>query len=760
MQPLRQRQSAGRESRMTSQLPSSSPTVRNPRFALHYRPGLPASSSAERPDGCNDQHEQEAERLADQRPAAAADFSKIPIFPPDQPVRPHEGFSLVTPPPSAVLQPEVAVGPADDPLEREADSVARRVMRVPNADVSMVGPSPRLGRKSGTGAGTGPYTAQAVRPWSPGNDLGGTPARRRRTGSRTAPGIVHKALHSAGQSLGNDSRAFFEPRFGHDLSHIRIHAGQLAAQSARALNARAYTVSNHIVFGAGQYQPGSAAGRMLLAHEIAHVLIPSSAQVLRRQPATAPAPPRQDLVFIMGADAAGTKNHFFREALRFYRAHLPGAVFNTSERSLSGLLNFLGQNVHSPIANLYIVSHGNEDGTLTFALDETSGDDHLTVSDLRNALHPATGTSTLPSVSAAIDSNTRIHIKGCNIGRTQEMVELLDEAFGGAGTVTAPTHEQDYSHDPVLAGRAQKREHDRRMAEFSSTLEPVPPMPGPIDRHLRGAERAAAVQERAAALKERQAVISARAEALRSEEQRIAPELEAAAERGGTEESLSGPMFQRPGTRLFTEKELQPEVDRLYGHLTKGRRHQLVRTLVAPDRRSAAVVRENGTVGQVGQRIYRHATPRQPFSDPKNLAEAKHQFRAALAKNHFTPSAISIVRSGNITEITLTGKFAPPHAAAQEGSQTFTITEPDRKELIADGRELVENPDRYAWRIERTHRPDGTSTLSVVGERVVAYIHHGSLSAGPHDPFTKPETDPDFYATSTFAPPVPPSSSP
>jgi hypothetical protein len=56
-----------------------------------------------------------------------------------------------------------------------------------------------------------------------------------------------------------------------DFSGVRIHTGGQAAQSAQAVNALAYTVGNDIVFGEGQYAPGTGSGRQLLAHELAHV---------------------------------------------------------------------------------------------------------------------------------------------------------------------------------------------------------------------------------------------------------------------------------------------------------------------------------------------------------------------------------------------------------------------------------------------------------------------------------------------------------
>jgi len=92
------------------------------------------------------------------------------------------------------------------------------------------------------------------------------------TGQPAVPAIVHDVLRAPGQPLDSNSRAFFEPRFGHDFSRVRVHTNESAAQSARAVNAMAYTVGQNIVFGAGQYQPGKEQADRLLAHELTHVL--------------------------------------------------------------------------------------------------------------------------------------------------------------------------------------------------------------------------------------------------------------------------------------------------------------------------------------------------------------------------------------------------------------------------------------------------------------------------------------------------------
>lgn len=96
---------------------------------------------------------------------------------------------------------------------------------------------------------------------------GGCPRCQATTAAR-----VDDVLRSPGEALPQDARGYFETRFGADFSQVRIHTDAKAAASARALNASAYTVGRDVVFGAGQYQLGSADGQKLLAHELTHVV--------------------------------------------------------------------------------------------------------------------------------------------------------------------------------------------------------------------------------------------------------------------------------------------------------------------------------------------------------------------------------------------------------------------------------------------------------------------------------------------------------
>ena len=86
------------------------------------------------------------------------------------------------------------------------------------------------------------------------------------------PAIVDEVIRSSGAPLDRETREFFEPRFGHDFSQVRVFADDRASESARSVDALAYTVGNNLVFGRGRYEPRTTQGRHLLAHELTHVI--------------------------------------------------------------------------------------------------------------------------------------------------------------------------------------------------------------------------------------------------------------------------------------------------------------------------------------------------------------------------------------------------------------------------------------------------------------------------------------------------------
>lgn len=127
----------------------------------------------------------------------------------------------------------ISLSQAGDPLERAADAMADRVMRsaVPGHAVS---------------AGRSVRAQDAA--------------------------LFGHLVPAGGARLDAVTRAFMEPRFGARFGSVRIHDGTEAARHADEFAARAYTVGEHLVFGSGEYRPGTEAGRRLIAHELAHVV--------------------------------------------------------------------------------------------------------------------------------------------------------------------------------------------------------------------------------------------------------------------------------------------------------------------------------------------------------------------------------------------------------------------------------------------------------------------------------------------------------
>ncbi len=141
------------------------------------------------------------------------------------------------------LETKLKVNEPGDIYEREADRVADQVLATP-AHPAVNGTPPRIQRSSGQSNGQ----------------------------MDAAPASVGQALADPGRPLEPALRQDMEQRFGHDFSRVRVHTGAEAAESARSVNALAYTMDRDIVFGAGRYAPATSAGRRLIAHELTHVL--------------------------------------------------------------------------------------------------------------------------------------------------------------------------------------------------------------------------------------------------------------------------------------------------------------------------------------------------------------------------------------------------------------------------------------------------------------------------------------------------------
>lgn len=200
---------------------------------------------------------------------------------------------------SARIGPTFAVEAPECTREQQANLVAEQVIRMPE-------PQPWRGCTCDCGY----PKCDATDLINERRALGTNGIEAADVGQAVAPPIVHDVLRFPGHPLDSSARAYFEPRFAYDFSQVRVHVGEVAAKSALAVSARAYTVGRDIVFGAGQYRPGEGEGRRLLAHELTHVCQQSaqSTQSMQRQgtPPPANATPSDAIVqqHIDGARAA------------------------------------------------------------------------------------------------------------------------------------------------------------------------------------------------------------------------------------------------------------------------------------------------------------------------------------------------------------------------------------------------------------------------------------------------------------------------
>jgi hypothetical protein len=175
------------------------------------------------------------------------------------------------------VQPKRTINEPGAHYEQEADLVADALMRLPTPQLVQGNAASTLASSASMRTGLQRNCACGGTPGPDGECVACRNKRlQRRSDDRLArsavPTIVHEVLRSPGQPLDPATRSYVEPRFGHDFSHVRVHTDARAVESARAVNALAYTVGHDIVFAAGQYAPGTALGRRLLTHELTHVV--------------------------------------------------------------------------------------------------------------------------------------------------------------------------------------------------------------------------------------------------------------------------------------------------------------------------------------------------------------------------------------------------------------------------------------------------------------------------------------------------------
>lgn len=197
----------------------------------------------------------------------SSEFSQVPIH-----LRQQEVTAAKLPPAAllscAFIQAKLKVGAVDDPLEHEADRVADQVTRTPDpkASATCLASAPQSEMQAGGKKDEDTQRLQII------------PRSALRSQTSAFPYVAGHVVQSSGQMLDADVRAYFEPRFGHDFSAVRVHTDDCAAASAASMGASAFTVGSSIAFAAGRYDPDTPAGRRLLAHELTHVVQQRSIQ--------------------------------------------------------------------------------------------------------------------------------------------------------------------------------------------------------------------------------------------------------------------------------------------------------------------------------------------------------------------------------------------------------------------------------------------------------------------------------------------------
>jgi len=207
-----------------------------------------------------------------------------------------------------MLQAKRTISRPGDASEREADRFTERVMRMPAPQLQ---PACACGGECAGCRNETPSRAQVQTA-----RVGADPIEK-----TAAPPIVDEVLHTSGRPLDAAARAFFEPRFGRDFGAVRVHADSRASEAARSIDARAFTVGPHLVFGRGEYSPDTVEGRTLLAHELTHTVQQGAAtteSAIHRQ-AAALAVPRKTIWVNIGFDSSAQANE---ETMRKLRASI------------------------------------------------------------------------------------------------------------------------------------------------------------------------------------------------------------------------------------------------------------------------------------------------------------------------------------------------------------------------------------------------------------------------------------------------------
>jgi hypothetical protein len=221
-------------------------------------------------------------------------------------------------------------------------------------------------------------------------------------------------------------RQDMEQRFGHDFSRVQVHSGVAAEQSARDVNAYAYTVGHKIVFGAGRYAPATQEGRRLIAHELTHVVQQSAqgSQLLQRNPDdTNPLDFPKEVIEMpwTGVKGASSKMGYLRDNKFFWRNYAAnmGWAVHLSPSNLELIKNGFSPVCdeqwikHHPQHAAYkgdtLVHHHIGQGSRTVGIPETLHRAHNVMHQQRETVGTPTKTATNPQ--PVPENRTKVNVR-------------------------------------------------------------------------------------------------------------------------------------------------------------------------------------------------------------------------------------------------------------------------------------------------------------------------------------------------------------
>ena len=371
------------------------------------------------------------------------------------------------------IQAKLSIGQPNDKYEQEADRVADQVMSMPEPKVlRQAEPEEEEEERVQTkpfAEGISPLVQRQEEPEEEEEEA--EPEREEETVQTKfmadKPTLVTAGLQSriqslkgGGQALLRSERTFFEPRFGYNFSNVRVHSDSAATASAKALNARAFTLGNHVVMQSGEYHPGSRSGQRLLAHELTHVIQQTNrdgstgealqparavshdaeqstlrlaredeAPYLRRKHG---AKRRRVITFIMGPDTDG----FYDSAKKYWSSRKRADRVIATARSFAGIIAYLSKAANKPKNNkpwgeINIVVHGSALGADMQI--RRGSKESTTIRTLQNAINKSaikkSAIKALPNT--IVDNRTSINLHGCEIGQSKQLLQLISLAFGG-----------------------------------------------------------------------------------------------------------------------------------------------------------------------------------------------------------------------------------------------------------------------------------------------------------------------------------------